>query len=74
MDLERRLCTARREIEMADEYDYVVVNDEIDACVERLRHIVLAERSRVAAMRDTIRSVVTTFDAIDPAAGRPSGA
>ena len=58
---------------MIDEYDYVVVNDEVDACVERLRHIVLAERSRVAAMRDTIRSVVTTFDATDPAAGRPSG-
>ena len=73
LDLERRLDTARREIEMIDEYDYVVVNDEIDACVERLRHIVLAERSRVAAMRDTIRSVVTTFDATDPAAGRPSG-
>lgn len=73
VDLERRLCTARREIEMVDEYDYVVVNDEVDACVERLRHIVLAERSRVAAMRDTIRSVVTTFDATDPAAGRSSG-
>ena len=70
-DLERRLCTARREVEMIDEYDYVVVNDEIDACVDRLRHIVLAERSRVAAMRHAIRSVVETFDAVEPPVGRP---
>ena len=70
-DLERRLCTARREVEMIDEYDYVVMNDEIDACVDRLRHIVLAERSRVAAMRHTIRSVVATFDAAEPPAARP---
>ena len=72
-DLERRLRTARREVEMVDEYDYVVVNDEVDACVDRLRHIVLAERSKVAAMRDRIREVAETFDAVDPAAGRQGG-
>lgn len=69
-DLERRLRTARREVGMVDEYDYVVVNDEVDACVDRLRHIVLAERSRVAAMRDRIRPVVETFGA---AAAPPAG-
>ena len=69
-DVERRLCTARREVEMIDDYDYVVVNDEVDACVDRLRHIVLAERSRVAAMRRTIRPVVETFDAVEPPGGR----
>ena len=72
-DLERRLCTARREVDMVGEYDYVVINDEIDACVDRLRHIVLAERSRVTAMSGTIRSVVETFDGVDPAAGRQGG-
>lgn len=72
-DLERRLHTARREVEMVDEYDYVVVNDEVDACVDRLRHIVLAERSKVAAMRDRIREIAETFDAVDPAPGRQRG-
>ena len=42
-----------------------------DEAVDRLRHIVLAERSRVAAMRHTIRSVVETFDAVEPPVGRP---
>jgi guanylate kinase len=72
-DLERRLCTARREVGMVEEYDYVVVNDDVEACVDRLRHIVLAERSRVAVMRHTIRSVVETFDVVDPVPGRQAG-
>ena len=72
VDVERRLGTARREVEMVEAYDYVVVNDEIDVCVDRLRHIVLAERSKVEAMRDTVRSVVETFATADPAAGRQS--
>ena len=33
------------------EYDYVVINDELTAAVERLRGIVLAERARLACMR-----------------------
>ena len=33
------------------EYDYVIVNDELEACVERLRAIVLAERSRLRSAR-----------------------
>ncbi|MXZ72536.1 MAG: guanylate kinase [Acidobacteria bacterium] len=60
-DLARRLETARREVEMSGDYDYVVVNDDIDDCVERLRQIVLAERSSAAAMADTVRAVADTF-------------
>ena len=71
-DSERRLCAARREVEMIDGYDYVVVNDEIAACVDRLRHIVLAERSRAAAMRETTRAIVETFHAVD-APAQPTG-
>jgi guanylate kinase len=73
LDVERRLRTARREVEMVDEYDYVVVNDEVDACVERLRQIVLAERSRAAVMREQARGIVETFHAVD-APGQRSGA
>lgn len=68
--LERRLRTACRELESIDEYDYVVVNDEVDACVDRLRHVVLAERSRTGAMRGVVRSIVGTFPAAGPPARR----
>ncbi len=40
-----RLEVARREVERMATYDYVVVNDEIEDCVERLRCIVMAERA-----------------------------
>jgi guanylate kinase len=53
----RRLQTARQEIPAFVDYDYVVVNDEIDPCAEQLRAIVLAERcrrERVAACADAI--------------------
>ena len=40
-------ATARDEVAAVLEYDYVVVNDELDACVERMRSIVLAERARL---------------------------
>ena len=44
-ELQRRLAVARREVDCLADYDYVVVNDEIDSCVERLRSIVVAERA-----------------------------
>ena len=54
--MQRRLATARDEVAAFAEYDYVVVNDELDACVERLRAIVLAERARLRSMRGDRRS------------------
>ena len=60
-ELARRLDTARREVEMSGDYDYVVVNDDIDDCVERLGRIVLAERSSSAAMAETAGAIIRTF-------------
>jgi guanylate kinase len=59
--IRRRLATARQEIAAVEEYDYVVVNDELDACVERLRAIVLAERSRRAAMMAVVADITSSF-------------
>ena len=74
-DLQRRLATARREVQMIADYDYVVVNDDVEAGVSRLRHIVLAERSAARAMRAPARAIVETFNAVGPPdPGRPAGA
>ena len=43
-EMRRRLDVARREVRHVAEYDYVVVNDDLEACIERLRCIVEAER------------------------------
>jgi guanylate kinase len=57
----RRLAVARQEVAGFCEYDFVVVNDEIDAAVDRLRAIVVAERARVRCMRGYAEDIVRTF-------------
>jgi len=59
----RRLATAREEIVAYPEYDHVVVNDEIEACVDQVRAIVLAERSRRDRMRAEAEAIASTFAA-----------
>jgi guanylate kinase len=59
--IRKRLAAARREVVEFVTYEYVVVNDEIDAAVDRLRAIVLAERARASAMRGTAEGIIDTF-------------
>jgi guanylate kinase len=58
----RRLDAARREISAVIEYDYVVVNDELDRCVGEIAAIVTAERARRARREDVIAPIVKTFE------------
>jgi len=59
----RRLEMARQEVCGFLDYDYVVINDELDSAVERLKSIVLAARARLVRMRATADSIVETFRA-----------
>jgi guanylate kinase len=59
--IQRRLEVARREVAAFAEYDFVVVNDEFPAAVDRLRSIVLAERARLRHMQGTANDIVRTF-------------
>lgn len=45
-DLERRLAAAQKELEHYHDYDYVVVNDQLDHCIETILAIVAAERHK----------------------------
>ena len=44
------------------EYDYVVINDDLDACVEELRAIVLAERARLPRSETKAAGIAATFE------------
>jgi guanylate kinase len=56
-----RLEVARQEVAAFEEYDFIVINDELTAGVDRLRAIVLAERARLGRMRRTVDDIVQTF-------------
>jgi guanylate kinase len=59
--IQRRLQVARDEVAAFAEYDYVVINDELTAAVDRLRSIVVAEQVRLRPMRLVAERVVETF-------------
>ncbi len=59
--IRRRLEMARQEVTLYPEYDYVIINDELESCVQCLQGIVFAERSRAKLMRRAAEQVVKTF-------------
>ena len=63
--IRRRLAVARTEVGEFAQYEYVVVNDDIDGAVNRMRAIVMAERARVKAMRGDAETIIETFQTKD---------
>ncbi len=61
--IRRRLEVARAEVHAFPAYEYLVVNDDLDGAVARLRAIVLAERARLAVARPEAEEIVRTFEA-----------
>ena len=59
--MQRRLATARAEASSYQDYDYVVVNDELEPTVVRLQEIIAAERSRMHRMRGVAEEIIKTF-------------
>lgn len=56
-----RLEVAREEVAAFTEYDCVVVNDHLDTAVDRLRSIVLAERTKLRHMTAEAEKIVRSF-------------
>lgn len=56
-----RLDLARDEVGEFSAYEYVVINEDVDLTVDRLRAIVVAERARVTHMRDEASGIIKTF-------------
>ncbi len=58
----RRLNEAAGEIKNYGNYDYILVNREVDASVATLRSIIQAERVRVKRMEAEIQPILATFE------------
>lgn len=57
VELERRLRAAQQELGAAQEFDYIVVNDEVERAVEAIAAIMRGERqrrARVEGLRETV--------------------
>lgn len=56
--LKRRLSEAMKEISYVDKYDYCVVNADLDAAVDRVMAIIIAEHSRVS---EDVRTIIEWY-------------
>ena len=56
-----RLDVACREVNEFAQYEYVVINDDLEGAVERLQAIVRAERAKVKLMRRDAEKIIETF-------------
>jgi guanylate kinase len=58
---QRRLAAAAEETRFWPEYDYALVNDDLDGCVEDLKAIVRAARRRSAQVKGEAQGIIDTF-------------
>jgi guanylate kinase len=61
--IQRRLAVARQEVAAVSEYEYVVINDDVESGVARLRAIVEAERSKLRVMQPKADAIIESFRA-----------
>lgn len=54
----KRLATARKEIEQAEKYDYVVINDDLEDCVRDICDILSAEKKKASRSGKLIEEVL----------------
>ena len=59
--IQRRLREAAEEIRNYDQYDYILVNQDVEESAAALRAIVVAERRRRMRMEEKVRPILRTF-------------
>jgi guanylate kinase len=64
--IQRRLRDAAEEIRNYAEYDYVIVNHQLEESVDMLAAIIKAERVRRLRMEDQIRPILRSFELPPP--------
>ena len=52
-----RLARASEEARGVEDYDYIVLNDEVDACVQRIHEIVLSEKMKAKSNLDSTNNI-----------------
>ena len=60
-DLERRLRNATVEVKLYVDFDYVIVNDDLDRALGSLEAIIAGERCRLSRQGKYVESIVNTF-------------
>ena len=60
--IEKRLAIAVEEIRLAPAYDYIIMNDTLDAAFTKLKSVIIAEKSRAPRMIEETRALYKNID------------
>ncbi len=60
--IKTRFANAFRELEELEKYNYLVINEEIDAAISKIKAIIAAEKCRVSRHRDFIKQLLEEGD------------
>ena len=55
-EIKKRLNKALEEIRRVENYDYIIINDDLDSAFERLKSIIIAERAKKQRMIGKVRA------------------
>lgn len=55
--IESRLARAAQEAEGVEEYDYILINDDLEEAVDHLHEMICSEHSRIARNKDFVRTI-----------------
>jgi guanylate kinase len=58
-DIETRLNNAFNELKYIDEYDYIVINDEVIEAVEKIEAIITAEKLKVKRHKNIVKKIIS---------------
>lgn len=57
-ELTKRFEASYKEINYVSKYNYIVVNDEIEDAVEKVKSIIIAEKCRVDRLKDKLEDII----------------
>jgi len=60
-EIELRLKNARTEVTHYRDFDYVIINRDLNVAVEEMRSVIFAERVRLSRRQDLIEEICQTF-------------
>lgn len=55
--IESRMAQAAREAQGMEQYDYLVINDDLDTCVEEMHQIILSEHHKSSRNKEFIQAI-----------------
>ena len=59
--VEKRLAAASREMGEFGEYDYAIINDDLEIAVDELRSIIVARRANRRRRRERLEAILRSF-------------